>query len=434
MIPAEIIRAKRDGRQLSNEQIASFIDGFARSAMPDYQMAAFAMAVFFQGMTRAETTSLTRHMLASGQQLKWNDRSVRPVVDKHSTGGIGDKVSLVLAPLLACCGVRVPMISGRGLGTTGGTLDKLESIPGFRTDLTIPEIESQVENIGCAITGATDDIVPADRRLYALRDVTATVESVPLITASILSKKLAESLDSLVLDVKVGSGSFMQTPEAAAELAQSLVDVGHALGLNTTAVLTNMDQPLGQMIGNANEVLESIECLQGRGPNDLRELAIHLSAIAIKTLQPDEVNARRLLADKLDNGEAYDRFKQLIAAQGGDLSQLAQLAEPHDIVADRNGIVESINGQTLGNVIIELGGGRKVAADKIDHQVGIEMLARVGDRVSAGQPLARVFADNAASNQVCPLLRRAIVIGDRAVIPPKLVIDRLDSGAENGKS
>ena len=195
MIPAEIIRAKRDGRQLSNEQIASFIDGFARSAMPDYQMAAFAMAVFFQGMTRAETTSLTRHMLASGQQLKWNDRSVRPVVDKHSTGGIGDKVSLVLAPLLACCGVRVPMISGRGLGTTGGTLDKLESIPGFRTDLTIPEIESQVENIGCAITGATDDIVPADRRLYALRDVTATVESVPLITASILSKKLAESLD-----------------------------------------------------------------------------------------------------------------------------------------------------------------------------------------------------------------------------------------------
>src|SRR5262245_22400391 len=285
MNPAVLIAKKRDGRELARNEIVYLVHGFTRGTIPEYQMAAFAMAVFLQGMTTDETAALTDAMLQSGVWLVWPQRD-RPIVDKHSTGGIGDKTSLVLAPLLACCGLAVPMISGRGLGATGGTLDKLEAIPGFRTDLSPAEIQATVERVGCAITGASAEIVPADRKLYALRDVTATVPSIPLITASIMSKKLAESLDALVLDVKFGSGAFMKTLADARRLAQSLVATGKRMGVRTTALLTDMNQPLGRMAGNLVEVHEVIACLKGEGPADLWELTRELAAELVGNSSP----------------------------------------------------------------------------------------------------------------------------------------------------
>src|SRR3954463_15089278 len=277
MNPVNIISKKRDGSELSADEIGSLISGYVRGDVPDYQMSAWAMAVYLRGMTVAETAALTEHMLYSGVTFKWPAEEA-PKVDKHSTGGIGDKVSLPLAPLLACCGLAVPMISGRGLGATGGTLDKLESIPGFRTDLSLAEIAVITERVGCVITGASAEIAPADKKLYALRDVTATVPSIPLITASIMSKKLAESLDALVLDVKFGSGAFMKSLDDARALARSLVDTGKRMGVKTTALLTDMNQPLGRMAGNANEVNEAVATLQGRGPDDLWQCTRELGA------------------------------------------------------------------------------------------------------------------------------------------------------------
>ncbi|HQX54102.1 MAG TPA: thymidine phosphorylase, partial [Planctomycetaceae bacterium] len=277
MLPASLIAAKRDRQELRDEEIAFFVQGFADGSIPDYQMAAMAMAIYLNGMTPRETATLTFAMLSSGTRLVW-PKDGRSRVDKHSTGGIGDKTSLILAPLLAECGLQIPMLSGRGLGATGGTLDKLEAIPGYRTDLALAEITQLTQSVGCVITGASAELAPADRKLYALRDVTATVPSIPLITASIMSKKLAESLDALVLDVKFGSGAFMKTREQATELAHSLVSTGQRMGVHTTALLTDMNQPLGRMCGNAVEVLESIDVLQGGGPDDVRQLTIELCA------------------------------------------------------------------------------------------------------------------------------------------------------------
>ena len=424
MIPAEIIRRKRDGAELSDGQIGDFVRGFCSAKIPDYQITALAMAVYFQGMTDAETTSLTRHMLQSGEKLSWTpaDDSRGPVIDKHSTGGIGDKVSIVLAPLLAACGARVPMISGRGLGPTGGTLDKLESIPGFRTDLALLEIQSQVESIGCVITGATDEIAPADRRLYALRDVTATVESIPLITASIMSKKLAESLDSLVLDVKFGSGSFMKTLNEANQLARSLVRVGKMLGVKTTALLTDMNQPLGRMVGNAVEVKEAIDCLKGGGPTDLRELVLTLASQVLNG--GDRTSCQ--LGEQLDNGAAYAKFEQMVQAQGGDLSTLAQPGESVVLEATQAGTVQSINGQAIGNALIEMGGGRRVASERIDHAVGLEMQVRLGDRVEIGQPLVRAFSNPVtASADILNRIHGAIKIGEAGTDAPQLIAERV---------
>lgn len=424
MIPAEIIRRKRDGAELSDGQIGDFVQSFCSAKIPDYQMTALAMAIFFQGMNDAETTSLTRHMLDSGEQLSWKpaNNSRGAVIDKHSTGGIGDKVSIVLAPLLAACGARVPMISGRGLGPSGGTLDKLESIPGFRTDLELDEIQQQVESIGCVITGATDEIVPADRKLYALRDVTATVESIPLITASIMSKKLAESLDALVLDVKFGSGSFMKTYEESSKLARSLVRVGNDLGVRTTALLTDMNQPLGRMVGNAIEVKEAIDCLKGGGPKDLRALVV---ALGSQVLGGDD-EAERQLNAQLDNGNGYAKFEQLVQAQGGNLSLVEQPCESAILESTQAGIVQSVDGHAIGNAIIEMGGGRQIASDQIDHLVGLEMQVRIGDRVEVGQPIVRVFTNSGTTcDQVLNRIIHAIKIGEASINAPRLIAEQV---------
>ena len=390
MIPAELIARKRDGGELTEREIHNWIHRYTQGELPDYQMSALAMAIIFQGMTQQETVALTQALLDSGTTLRWTNPS--PKVDKHSTGGVGDKVSLILAPLLACCGVRVPMLSGRGLGLTGGTLDKLESIAGFRTDLTVREIETQIADVGCVVTGASDDLAPADRKLYALRDVTATVPSRPLMVASILSKKLAEGLDSLVLDVKVGSGAFMKSRTEAESLARDLVSVAQQLGLPTTAVLSNMDQPLGQAIGNAVEVQEAIQVLQGQGPPDVTELTLHLSSVLLVNvgIARDRSHARELLLAHLASGAAYEKFQQMVSAQGGRLASL-QSIPVKEVLASTAGYVHTIDCARLGAAVIEMGGGRHVVGEPIDHRVGLQCLVQIGDAVVKGQPLLRVF-------------------------------------------
>ena len=422
MTPAQIIAKKRDGHALSQGEIAQFIGGFTRGEIADYQMSALAMAIYIRGMSADETAALTDAMLASGQRLP-----ARPRVDKHSTGGIGDKTSLILAPLLAACGLVVPMISGRGLGATGGTLDKLEAIPGFRTNLSLAEIHEQAERVGCVITGASAEIAPADKRLYALRDVTATVPSIPLITASIMSKKLAESLDALVLDVKFGSGAFMKSLDDARELARSLVETGRRMGVRTSALLTDMNQPLGRMAGNLNEVHESLAVLQGRGPADLwdctRELAAELLVLAFRA--SDHQAARKLLDEKIAAGEALAKFREMVAAQGGDLDRLPPLPASGEVAADRAGFILSIQTEHLGQAIIELGGGRKLMTDALDHVAGLEMCVRIGDRVESGQPLVRVFPAEKAS-AVGNLLASAFSYSDQPVPPLPLIVERID--------
>ncbi|APZ94225.1 thymidine phosphorylase [Fuerstiella marisgermanici] len=423
MIAAQIIAAKRDGRSLTDDEIAFFVQGYADESIPDYQMSALAMAIFLNGMDERETASLTAQMLNSGTQLNWPDDGVLRV-DKHSTGGVGDKVSLPLAPLLACCGFQVPMLSGRGLGPTGGTLDKLESIPGFRTDLSLSEITTLTQQVGCVITGASAELAPADRRLYALRDVTATVQSIPLITASIMSKKLAESLDALVLDVKFGSGAFMKTRERATMLAESLVATGERMGVKTTALLTDMNQPLGRMCGNAVEVLESIDVLKGEGPPDVRELTIELAAELLLTTQAKSTMqaARELATSALDSGAAFEKFEQMVAAQGGQPSAALKVADAAEVSAQQAGFVSAIDTEQLGMAVIAMGGGRQKVSDTIDHAVGLEMLVRIGDEVQPGQPLVRLFCPRPAAH--ADNIRKAISIGEEAY-RPDLIAERI---------
>lgn len=391
MTPAQLISKKRDGEELSEAAIAKFIRDYMSDNIADYQMSAFAMAVYFQGMTNAETVALTRALLESGTQLQWNDPT--PKVDKHSTGGLGDKVSLVLAPLLASCGVQVPMISGRGLGITGGTLDKLESISGFRTDLSLADFQKQTQKIGCVISGATLDLAPADRRLYALRDVTGTVPSQPLIISSILSKKLAENLDSLVLDVKCGSGAFMKKTEQASSLARQLTEVGSKLGVPTKAIVTDMNQPLGFAVGNAIEVEESVAALRGDGPDDLAELTVALGSELLHSvgLVDSIVEGRGKLHDLLQSGHALEKFEQMVAAQSGRIDDF-ELANETVINSPRKGFVESIDCHFVGGFVVSLGGGRRKLSDEIDHRVGVRLETKIGSDVEAGQPLARVYS------------------------------------------
>ena len=448
MTPAQIIARKRDGNELSRDEIVAIVDGFTRGAVPDYQMAAWAMAVFLRGMTTDETAALTDAMLDSGVRLQWNHAVPRrafptaagTIVDKHSTGGIGDKTSLVLAPLLASCGFAVPMVSGRGLGATGGTLDKLESIPGFRTDLSLREIEETVGRVGCVITGASAELAPADRKLYALRDVTATVPSIPLITASIMSKKLAESLDALVLDVKFGSGAFMKSQEHARVLAKSLVDTGQRMRVKTTALLSNMNQPLGQMAGNLVEVHEVMACLRGQGPADLweltRALAVELASAQCGPAVPagygramenpsaglSAGDHRTTLDEAISSGRALAKFEEMVAAQGGDLNRLPPVPSGEVIAASMSGCIGSIDTEALGLAIIELGGGRKVMNDPIDHAVGLEMLVRLGDRVEPGQPMVRVFG---SIEKVRPQVTAAIVITADPPAQRPLIAERI---------
>ena len=424
MNAAHLIARKRDGDELSRDEIAFLIRGFVDDTIPEYQVSALAMAVYFQGMTNDETVALTREMLHSGLTLQWNPGT--SVVDKHSTGGVGDKVSLVLAPLLASCGLRVPMISGRGLGPTGGTLDKLESISGFRTDLSIAELQSVTDRVGCVITGATNDLAPADRRLYALRDVTATVPSIPLITASIMSKKLAESLDALILDVKWGNGAFMKTRDQAASLARSLVDVGRTMGIQTTAVLTDMNQPLGRMCGNAVEVNEAIECLFGNGPDSLQKITLSLGAEILLSVGMTELQleAKSMLLERLSSGAAYEVFCEMVRAQGGNLDEPRPVGAEHIVESPATGFVTSIDTESLGQAIIDLGGGRRQMSDNIDHSAGVEMLVRIGDHVSAGDALARVFANRSAVS-VKERVAQAVTIRDTQAVAPTLVVERV---------
>jgi len=423
MLPATLIAAKRDHHELSDEQISFFIHGFANGDIPDYQMSAMAMAIFLNGMTPREVATLTSEMLRSGTQLSWpGDGRLR--VDKHSTGGIGDKTSLILAPLLAECGLQIPMLSGRGLGATGGTLDKLEAIPGFHTNLSLEEITRLTQSVGCVITGASHELAPADRKLYALRDVTATVPSIPLITASIMSKKLAESLDALVLDVKFGSGAFMKSLDQATQLAHSLVDTGERMGVRTTAFLTDMNQPLGRMGGNAVEVLEATEVLKGGGPDDVRILTIELCAeLLISTgLERDRNTARDRCAARIADGAAYERYCRMVHAQGGDPLAAMSVAPASELIADQAGIVSAIDTEALGLAIIELGGGRRKMGDAIDHSVGLEMLVRLGDRVTIGTPLVRIFSHQ--PDRVTSMIRRAITLREYGKASP-LIVQRL---------
>ncbi len=423
--PAHIIARKRDGFVLEPDEIAAFINGYVDGRIPDYQMSAMSMAIYFRGMTPLETASLTQAMLASGSRLTW-PRGL-PKVDKHSTGGVGDKVSLILAPLLACCGVQVPMISGRGLGATGGTLDKLESIPGFRTDLTETEIAHVLNTVGCVITGQTANLVPADKWLYALRDVTATVASIPLITASIMSKKLAEGLDALVLDVKFGSGAFMKTEAQARELAQSLAAVGTQSGLRTVALLTDMNQPLGRMCGNAVEVDETVQALQGKGPSDLMELTLALGAelLVMTHAASNTLEATQQLQRCIDNGAGYEKFAEMVRVQVGDLDAPRPVASATDVVAQTAGYITRMDCEALGQAIVIMGGGRWQVTDRVDFSVGLEMLVRIGDAVTAGQPLVRVFANPSQLDRVQSTLRDAIVIGPEPAPPQRLIVERI---------
>lgn len=425
---AQLISKKRDGVELSTGEIGELITAYAAGGVPDYQMAAWAMAVYLRGMTVAETAALTDAMLRSGEVFDASPTGGPPSVDKHSSGGVGDKVSIPLAPALACCGVRVPMISGRGLGATGGTLDKLEAIPGLRTDFSTSDAQRIADEVGCVICAASERLVPADRKLYALRDVTGTVPSIPLITASIMSKKLAEGLDALVLDVKCGSGAFMKTRDNALALALSLVDTGERMGVATAALVTDMNQPLGRMAGNGVEVDESVACLEGAGPDDLRRLVVELGGEALRLAgaveSAHEGEAR--LAATLDSGAAREKLAQMVHAQGGNLDAPRPRAPEVVVESTRSGLVSSIDTEALGYAVIELGGGRKQQGDPIDPSVGLEMLVRLGDPVETGQPLVKLFAAGRGCDEALRRVAGSVAIGDGPVDPPPLVVERID--------
>ncbi len=419
MLPAEVIERKRDGGELDPDELAGFLDGFLTGAVADYQVAAFLMAVFHHGLSPAELETLTRTIIGSGRSLDFRDGGP-PAVDKHSSGGVGDKVSLVLAPLLAEYGLRVPMMSGRGLGHTGGTLDKLESIPGFRTDLTLDEFTAVLADVGCAMIGQTPEIAPLDGRLYALRDVTATVPAMPLIAASIISKKVAEGISALVLDVKFGSGAFFADPREAERLAEMLVDLSAELGLPATALLTSMEEPLGAAVGNALEVEEAVSCLRGAGPQDLRALTLALCAEAVAGAGvATAAEATPRLAELLDSGMALERFRRLVEAQGGDpavvddpgLFPVAPVRR--ELPSMHDGFVSRIDARRVGLATVELGAGRRRACDVVDPSVGAEMLVGTGQPVARGQPLVRVHAGSESdADRALGRLRDAIEVSD----------------------
>jgi thymidine phosphorylase len=446
MLPQEIIRLKRDGLALDEAAIGEFVGGIADGSVGEGQIAAFAMAVFLRGMSMAERVALTRAMTRSGRVLDWSDLDLPgPVLDKHSTGGVGDKVSLVLAPIVAACGGFVPMISGRGLGHTGGTLDKLTAVPGYCADPDPARFRQVVREVGCAIIGQTADLAPADRRLYAVRDVTATVESIPLITASILSKKLAAGLDGLVMDVKCGSGAFASSPPMAHELAESIVAVAAGAGLATVALVTDMDQPLGACAGNALEVAEAIAYLNGDGNRDprLHEVTMALAGemLVLGGLAGDALDGRAKAAAALADGRARERFARMVAALGGPADfcdraahYLPQAAVIAPCPASRAGFVARMDARAIGLAVVELGGGRRRAEQDIDPAVGLSEIRDVGDKVTQGEPLAIVHASSEAAAEVAvAALHRAIEVADAAPAPRPLVEARLGASAPVGR-
>lgn len=429
LFPQHVIARKRDGGELTRAEIGAFVTGATDGSWADYQLSALLMAVFLKGMTPSETGMLTDAMMRSGVLADLS--AVRqPKADKHSTGGVGDKVSIHLAPMVAACGVAVPMISGRGLGHTGGTVDKLESIPGFRMGLPIPEYEAIVARIGLSLICQTSELAPADRKLYALRDVTATVECIPLICASILSKKLAEGIDVLVLDVKHGSGAFMKDKARARELAVALTSVAKAMGKPCRAVLTSMEEPLGHAVGNALEVAESIECLKGRGPADLMEVTYALGAhmLVLSGADRDLAGARARLEAGLASGAALGKFRELLAAQGGDVriiedpSLLPQAKLRSALASKGSGVVTRVDAMGIALAALRLGAGRARADDRVDPAVGLDKLVKVGDRVEAGDPLCVVYAnDPGARDEAGAMITRAVTLGTAAPAREPLV-------------
>src|SRR3954464_12667155 len=435
MLAQRLIERKRDGGRLEAGEWRALTLAYASGHVPDYQMAAFLMACFLRGMDRGETSALTDAMLHSGDTLDLAYLG-KPRIDKHSTGGVGDKVSIVLAPLVSSLGVAVPMMSGRGLGHTGGTLDKLESIPGFETALTLTQARAQLEQLGCALIAQTDEIAPADRKMYALRDATGTVESIPLIAASIMSKKLAEGLTGLVLDVKRGSGAFLPDLERELELANTMIEIGADHGCPVVALLTAMDRPLGRACGNALEIEESIAALRGEGPSDLMSVTYALGAemLVLADVAEDHDAARRMMEIAIGTGRAAEHFQKIIEAQGGnpavvdDPALLPQASEVELFAAPRRGFVARVEPRAVGRGITALGGGRTKMDDRLDLSVGFMITARPGDWVEQGEPLASIFAhDRAGVESGRVALRNAITIADEADLPLPPVSHRVST-------
>jgi pyrimidine-nucleoside phosphorylase/thymidine phosphorylase len=429
----DVVQKKRDGAELTREEVDFFVRGYARGEIPDYQAAAFAMAVFFRGMTPAEIVALTEAMMRTGEVLDLSDLP-GPKADKHSTGGVGDKTSLVLAPLAAACGVYVPMISGRGLGHTGGTLDKLESIPGFKVHLSLAEFRRVLRDCGLGLIGQTREIAPADRMLYALRDVTATVSSMPLISASIMSKKMAEGIDALVLDVKCGDGAFLPGLEQAKALATTMVGIGRGMGKKVVALITAMDQPLGRAVGNALEVAECVETLKGRGPSDLESLSIELAAwmVHLAGVAASLDAARAQVRAALASGAGLDRWRRVIELQGGDPrvcddpSLLPQAKETVAVRSDRDGRVARLAARAIGDASMLLGAGRETVQSTIDPAVGLVFHKKVGDPVAANEPIVTVHVGKSSRREeALARLREAIVVAPEAPPREALVLDVL---------
>ena len=430
MRAVDIILSKRDGRTLTREEIRFFVDGVTAGTLPDYQASALLMAILLRGMTAEETAALTDAMVHSGVRVDLRDiPGVK--VDKHSTGGVGDKTSLILAPLAAACGVPVPMMSGRGLGHTGGTLDKLEAIPGFRVNLSLEEMKAALARVGCAMIGQTAQIAPADKKLYALRDVTGTVESIPLISASIMSKKIAEGIDALVLDVKTGSGAFMKTEADSRKLAESLVAIGNASGVKTEAIITAMESPLGRAVGNALEVIECIEVLKGGGPRDLIDVSVELAArmLVLGKVAPDLAAATQQVHNAIASGAGLERFRQIIEGQGGDpkvvddYQRMPHVADRHIVAASRTGFVIAVDAELVGRASVALGAGRDRVEDPVDPAVGIMVVAKPGDAVRAGAPVLELHYRNRGRLEAAiRLTGPAITIGDEPPAPRRLIV------------
>lgn len=433
-IPAEIIKKKRNGQPLTKEEIAFFVNSYTAGIIPDYQMASLLMAIFFRGMTAIETVALTDVMKNSGSQLKF-EKSKGPAIDKHSTGGIGDKTSLILAPLAACAGLRVPMISGRGLGHTGGTVDKLESIPGFNPFVSEEDSYRIIDQLGVCMMAQTEKICPADKKIYALRDVTGTVESLPLICASIMSKKIAEGIHGLVLDVKYGSGAFMKSIEKSVELANGLMDIGVGAGLNVAGYITNMDQPLGRFVGNSVEVAECLAIMKNEGItrwsskdlNDTIELTLELAGAMIflgkKSKTPEE--GYQLAKKILLSGEVFNRFEKMCKLQGGDLKAFHQAKNTYEIKANTRGYVLSYNAEQVGIAAILMGAGRQKNTDKLDLTAGIEIFKKIGDPINPGDTLFLLHGDNLKKvSDVEAILLQSISISEVPVKAPQLIYAR----------
>jgi len=435
MTPYEIVRRKRDGFELTPAELTAFLGGYQTGHVEDSQMAAFLMAVFFRGMAPAELGALVDIMLRSGEVVRL-DAVPGIKVDKHSTGGVGDKVSLVLAPLVSSLGVPVPMMSGRGLGHSGGTVDKLESIPGFTTDLSLDAFRAQIERLGCALIAQTDQIAPLDRSLYAMRDVTATVESIPLIASSIMSKKLAEGLDALVLDVKMGNGAFMTDPDGAEALAKAMIGIGETYGKRVVARMTAMDRPLGNAVGNALEVVESVEALEGGGPADLREVTLALAAemLVLGNVASELDEALALAIAALDDGRALEQFRRIVEAQGGDVAVIDDTGRlPHasverEVLAARAGVIAAMDVRAIGMAAVELGAGRARRDAQLDPAVGFLVFSKPGDRVECGDTMAIVHArgEDSASGAAAALAAAITIAdsGDESSLPllgPRIV-------------